>query len=152
MVKTTPINIREATEEDALDCLILFKQFHKESKVPYSWDVKKTQEVFLQTLPLENFCTFVAQKDEDVIGFICGMYSQPLFSSENIATEVAWFVNKEYRNSSAGFKLMKAYEEWAVNKGVKYIGMTYLEDITDLSEIYEKKGYVKAETQYMKEF
>ena len=152
MVKTTPINIREATEEDALDCLILFKQFHKESKVPYSWDAKKTQEVFIQTLPLENFVTFVAERENDVVGFICGLYAEPFFSSEKISTEVAWFVNKEYRNSTAGFRLMKAYEEWAKGKGVKYVGMTYLENITDLSEVYEKKGYSKAETQYMKEF
>jgi len=152
VVKTTPINIREATEEDALDCLILFKQFHKESKVPYSWDAKKTQEVFIQTLPLENFVTFVAERKDDVVGFICGMYAEPFFSSEKISTEVAWFVNKEYRNSTAGFRLMKAYEEWAKGKGVKYVGMTYLENITDLSEVYEKKGYSKAETQYMKEF
>ena len=152
MVKTTPINIREATEEDALDCLILFKPFHKESKVPYSWDAKKTQEVFIPTLPLENFVTFVAERENDVVGFICGMYAEPFFSSEKISTEVAWFVNKEYRNSTAGFRLMKAYEEWAKGKGVKYVGMTYLENITDLSEVYEKKGYSKAETQYMKEF
>ncbi len=152
MVKTTPINIREATEEDALDCLILFKQFHKESKVPYSWDAKKTQQVFVQTIPLENFVTLVAEREDEVVGFICGMYAEPFFSSEKISTEVAWFVSKEYRNSTAGFRLMKAYEEWALSKGVKYVGMTYLENITDLSEIYEKKGYTKAETQYMKEF
>lgn len=152
MVKITPTNIREATEEDALDCLILFKQFHKESKVPYSWDAKKTQTVFLQTLPLENFVTLVAERDGDVVGFICAMYSEPFFSSEKISTEVAWYVNKEHRNSTAGFRLMKAYEEWATDNNVKYVGMTYLENITDLSEIYEKKGYSKAETQYMKEF
>jgi len=152
VVKTTPINIREATEDDVLDCLMLFKQFHKESEVPYSWDAKKTQQVFIETLPLENFTTLVAERDGDVVGFICAMYSQPLFSSDNIATEVAWFVNKDNRNSRAGFKLMKSYEEWAISKGVKYVGMTYLENITDLSEIYEKKGYLKAETQYLKEF
>ncbi len=152
MVKTTPTNIREATEEDALDCLILFKQFHKESKVPYSWDAKKTQEVFVQTLPLDNFVTLVAEINNEVVGFICAMYSEPFFSSEKISTEVAWFVNKEYRNSTAGFRLMKSYEDWARGKGVKYIGMTYLENVTDLSEVYEKKGYSKAETQYMKEF
>jgi GNAT superfamily N-acetyltransferase len=80
------------------------------------------------------------------------MYGQPLFSSETLATEIAWYVNKDHRTSTAAFRLMKAYEEWALSKGVKYVGMTYLEDITDLSEIYEKKGYSKAETHHIKEF
>ena len=47
---------------------------------------------------------------------------------------------------------MKAYEEWAVDHGIKFIGMAYLERVSDLSKYYEKKGYVKAETHYMKEF
>ena len=152
MVKTTPTKIREATEDDVLDCLILFKQFHKESKVPYSWDAKKTQQVFIETLPLPNFTTLVAERDNEIIGFICAMFSEPFFSSEKVSTEVAWYVNKDSRGSTAAFKLLKAYEEWATSQGVKYVGMTYLENVTDLSEVYEKKGYSKAETHYMKEF
>tara|TARA_R110001606_G_scaffold248310_1_gene396332 strand:- start:7192 stop:7650 length:459 start_codon:yes stop_codon:yes gene_type:complete len=152
VVKTTPINIRKAVEEDVLDCLILFKQFHKESKLPYSWDAKKTQEAIISSFPIDNYEILVAEQGEEIVGLLACMYSQPLFSSESISTEIAWYVNKDHRNSTAGFRLMKAYEEWAVGKGVKYVGMTYLENITDLSEIYEKKGYLKAETQYMKEF
>ena len=152
MVKTTPINIRKAVEEDVLDCLILFKQFHKESKVPYSWDAKKTQEAIISSFPTDNYEILLAEKDEEILGLIACMYGQPLFSSETLATEIAWYVHKDHRTSTAAFRLMKAYEEWALSKGVKYIGMTYLEGITDLSQIYEKKGYSKAETHHIKEF
>ena len=47
---------------------------------------------------------------------------------------------------------MSTYEEWAEGRGAKYIGMAYLEEIADLSKVYKKKGYIKAETHYMKEF
>lgn len=152
MLKTTTINIREAVEDDLLDCLMLFKQFHKESKLPYSWDAKKTQDVFLATLPMEDVNVFVAETDGEIVGYICCQVMEPLFSSEKVASEIAWFVNKDYRKTSAGFRLMSAYEEWAEGRGAKYIGMAYLEEIADLSKVYKKKGYVKAETHYMKEF
>jgi len=152
VVKTTPINIRKAVEEDVLDCLILFKQFHKESKVPYSWDAKKTQEAIINSFSTDNYEVFVAEKDEEIIGLLAAMYGQPLFSSETLATEIAWYVSKDYRKSTAAFRLMKAYEEWALSMGVNYVGMTYLEGITDLSKIYEKKGYTISETHYLKEF
>lgn len=152
MLKTTGINIRKAVEDDLLDCLMLFKQFHKESKLPYSWDAKKTQALFLQTLPMKEIETFVAEIDGDVVGFIVCQYMEPPFSSDKVSTDIAWFVNKDHRNTSAGFRLMKAYEDWAVGHGIKFIGMAYLERVSDLSKYYEKKGYVKAETHYMKEF
>ena len=82
MLKTTGINIRKAVEDDVLDCLMLFKQFHKESKLPYSWDAKKTQALFLQTLPMEEIETFVAEIDGDVVGFIVCQVMEPLFSSD----------------------------------------------------------------------
>ncbi|AFM54649.1 GCN5-related N-acetyltransferase [Celeribacter phage P12053L] len=151
MLKTTTINIREAVEDDLLDCLMLFKQFHKESKLPYSWDAKKTQDIFLATLSMEDVNVLVAETDGEIVGYICCQVIEPLFSSEKVASEIAWFVNKEYRKTSAGFRLMSAYEEWAVGRGAKYIGMAYLEEIADLSKVYKKKGYVKAETHYMKE-
>lgn len=146
------IIIRSATKDDMLDCLVLFKQFHRESKLPYGFDVQKTQNVFNETLNIESFKTFVAEKDGDLIGFICCMYMEPLFSTDRVSTDIAWFVSKEHRNSSAGFRLLKQYEEWALQCNIKYVGIAYLERVTDLSKVYEKKGYVKAETHYMKEF
>ena len=151
MVKTTPINIRKAVEEDVLDCLILFKQFHKESKLPYSWDAKKTQEAIIKSLPTDNYEIFVAEKDNELIGLLACLYGEPIFSSARIATEIAWFVNKEHRTTTAGFRLLKTYENWALTKGADFVAMTYLEDTTDLSDIYEKKGYLKSEPNYIKE-
>ncbi len=152
MLKTTGINIRKAVEDDLLDCLMLFKQFHKESKLPYSWDAKKTQAVFLQTLALEEIEVFLAEVDGETVGYLCCQVMEPLFSTEKVATEIAWFIHKDYRKTSAGFRLMTTYEEWALSQGAKYVNMAYLESIADLSKVYEKKGYVKAETHYMKEF
>ena len=72
MQETQVSKIRKATEDDLLDCLLLFKQFHKESKLPYSWDAKKTQEVFLQTLPMKEVETFVAEVDGEIAGYLVG--------------------------------------------------------------------------------
>ena len=151
MLKTQESKIRTATPDDLLDCLMLFKQFHKESQLPYSWDAKKTQEVFLKTLPMKEVETFVAEVDGEIAGYLVGQVTEPLFSSQKVASEIAWFVSKDYRHTKAGFKLMSFYENWAKEQGAKFIGMAYLENIADLGKVYKRMGYTKAETHYMKE-
>lgn len=151
VLKTTGINIREAVEDDLLDCLMLFKQFHKESKVPYNWDKTKTSNVFTASLSLENIAVLVAENEEGILGFICGLIAEPIFSNQKVASELAWFVNKDYRNTSAGFRLLKSYEEWAIKNKANFITMAYLENVTDLAKIYTKMGYSKTETNYVKE-
>lgn len=151
MLKTTGINIRNAVEEDLLDCLMLFKQFHKESKIPHTWSGSKAEQVFKASLESDTFNVIVATLDKEIIGFIvCLVYELP-FAVERIATDVAWFVHKDYRNTSAAFRLLSEYEKWAKEKGAKYINLAYLENVSDLSRVYTKRGYKKAETHYTKE-
>tara|TARA_R110002126_G_scaffold114034_4_gene252624 strand:- start:1601 stop:2062 length:462 start_codon:yes stop_codon:yes gene_type:complete len=143
-------NIREAEEKDLISCLILFKEFFKESKFDVKWSQERIVTVFQSSLTNPNFVLFVSENQEEIVGFIAGAVSNPLFSNDIIATELAWFVTKEYRGSTTGFRLLKTFEDWAKEKNSVIISMADIEGLNNLSSIYLKKGYTKSETTYNK--
>jgi len=144
--------IREATEQDALDCLLLFKSFHKESDQPFKFDTNRTLETFLNSLgESSSIKFFVAELKGNIIGFVAGIVYQHLFSQDKTADELAWFVDKDHRGGSGAIRLLKTYEQWAIDQGVSCVTMSQIEDLADLSKLYNKLGYRKIEATFQKE-
>lgn len=87
--------------------------------------------------------------DHTPVGFLAALISVPLISRTRIATEAAWFVQKDHRGRSS-LKLLEGFEYWA-RKVVKadFIQVANLANL-DLSGFYTKRGYTKLETAYMK--
>jgi GNAT superfamily N-acetyltransferase len=67
------------------------------------------------------------------------------------ATELAWFVSKDYRGKPASLRLIKAFEKWAKESGANQIGMGDIQGISSLEKLYNRLGYERAETVYLKE-
>lgn len=87
-------------------------------------------------------------------GFIVGMIAPSFLHPGKLqAQELAWYVEPEFRGTSTAIKLMKMYEAEAIKRGCKEIGMVCLEalDPVRTGNIYEKLGYNKYETHYIKE-
>lgn len=84
-------------------------------------------------------------------GMIIGFCDSPPFSSDRMATELAWWVDEDKRGSRDSLLLFKAYEDWALRVGAKIKQMAMLDDVTDLSKFYEKQGYRPAERSYIKD-
>lgn len=83
-------------------------------------------------------------------GFIAGFITPFHFGDIVQATEVAWWVEPEYRKEGVGDKLLEAFEYWAKNKmGCAVVTMAGLDD--KLNKFYEKKGYLLSEFIYSKE-
>jgi GNAT superfamily N-acetyltransferase len=82
-------------------------------------------------------------------GFIAGVAKEFTFGDVRIATELAWWVEPEHRASKVGKELLDAFEYWAEQVGCKAITMICLDE--NLSQYYEKRGYVLAELAYMKD-
>ena len=84
------------------------------------------------------------------VGFLAGMASPFLFGPHLIASEIAWWIEQEKRNSGIGKELVEAFEYWAKNvAGCTMITLTSLDD--NVGKFYEKKGYALYERAYMKE-
>lgn len=143
-------SIREAEEKDLISCLLLFKEFFKESKITVTWSQNRVVSVFKSSLNNPNIVIFVAEFKNEIIGFITGTILQPLFSEDIVSTELAWFVTQEHRGSTAALRLFKTFEEWSKKNKAVLISMSDIEDINNLSTFYNKKGYKKTETTYTK--
>lgn len=87
-------------------------------------------------------------------GFIVGMIAPSFLHPGRLqCSELAWYVEPEYRGSSAAIRLMMMYEAEALSRGCHEIGMVCLEALNPEStgRIYEKLGYNKHETHFIKE-
>lgn len=87
-------------------------------------------------------------------GFIVGFIAPSFLNPGRLqAQELAWYVEPEFRGTSTAIKLMKMYEAEALSRGCKEIGMVCLEALNPEStgRIYEKLGYNKHETHFIKE-
>lgn len=86
-------------------------------------------------------------------GFICGVKGYLLANFDvMVGTELAWWVNEEFRNSSAGLKLLSAAEKRAKQIGIKYWTMAYMMSSMpeSIKRIYESTGYIENESLYTK--
>jgi len=143
--------IREASEEDIFDILILAKEFSKESPITHKWNKEKTEHFLLSALTNTNTIIFVLEEDDEIVGAIIGLLNEMYMSQTLVATELAWFVTKAYRGKKGSLMLMTTFENWAKENGANYTCMGDIHGITTLEKLYTKKGYSKCETTYMKE-
>ncbi len=143
--------IREASEEDIFDILILAREFSRESPVTHKWDKEKTEHFILSAITNTNTTIFVLEEGSEIVGAIIGLLNEMYMSQTLVATELAWFVSKEYRGKKGSLMLMTTFENWAKKNGANYTCMGDIHGITTLEKLYTKKGYSKCETTYMKE-
>jgi len=74
-------------------------------------------------------------------------------ASELVAQELFWFVDEDYRNTSAGIRLLLALEESAKSMGAKKMMMLCLEELDGekVSKMYHKLGYAPQEQTFVKD-
>ena len=151
MQETQVSKIRSATPDDVFDILILAKEFSKEAPSSHKWNKEKTEQFILSALQNTNMTIFVIDVGGEIEGALVGLLSELYMSHTVQATELAWFVSKDYRGKPASLRLIKAFEKWAKEGGATQIGMGDIEGITSLENLYNRLGYERAETVYLKE-
>lgn len=147
------MTLRLATVDDVPEFLRMARLFHHTSPysgIPFSEDrILQYFEIALQN-PLSVIC-ILSEQDGDVRGMICGVCDAPPFSDLKVATELAWWMDEEYRHSRDSLDLFKAYEEWARRAGASLCQMALLSSSPDLTKLYERSGYQLTERTFLKE-
>jgi GNAT superfamily N-acetyltransferase len=151
VLKTQESKIRTATPDDVFDILILAKEFSKEAPSSHKWNKDKTEQFLVSSLSNTNMEIFVIDVGGEIEGALVGLLSELYMSHTVQATELAWFVSKDYRGKPASIRLMKAFEKWAKESGANQVGMGDIEGISSLKNLYNRLGYERAETVYLKE-
>jgi RimJ/RimL family protein N-acetyltransferase len=137
-----------ATTEDVAEILDMSMKFMSETGY-----TKYSDEQNIRNL-IESIVT--GRQDQMIIllkpgvGFIAGQATPFVFGPHYIASEIAWWINEEHRQTGAGADLLEAFEYWAKNvAGCTLITLTSLD--AKVGKFYEKKGYKLHERAYMKE-
>lgn len=103
-------------------------------------DMKKRMEIIDAT---PGYFTFVASKDDIVVGMI-GIRMQQSYVSNDLKTQIAALVTKkQYQGQGVGKALIKHVEAWIQEKGFNalYLTSAIKEERLDAHEFYKKLGY-----------
>lgn len=144
------INIREIKTEDHNDIYLLNIEFNAKLSIFSAEKVKERIEYILQNT---KDIIFVAEREEEIIGYIHGSPYELLYS-DSLINVLGFVVKEKYRNNGVGNMLIEHLEHWAKNKG--FYGMKLLTHPVRVNahKFYERHGYIytKDQKNYMKVF
>lgn len=145
------MQVRQAKEDDIFDVLVLANQFSREAPDMYRWEKNKFETQIKGAVDRPDHVLLVSEEDDGFIsGFILGLVTETYVNTKRVATELAWFVSKDYRGGRQSLKLLNAFEEWGSVVNADYISMSDIKGIKDLSNLYLKKGFEEVETAYVR--
>lgn len=150
--------IRIATKFDIPQLVNLMRQYSKHSPVE---ELRHNQnpshvEQLLHTLIAGMGIIWVAEGGEDgdeLVGMLIAMRQPNIWNPRVLLLqELAFWVEEDYRHTSIGYRLLRAYEDWAqdeYDRGV-IVGWT-ISKLADSEFEPERKGYKLIESTYLKE-
>lgn len=146
--------IRPADDSDLADVVQMARKFHactEYTEIPF--DEETAGELFYASVA-QGLC-FVAERNESLVGFILGLaFPSVLNKSVQMGSELAWWVDPEYRGSILSLKLLRHIEQAAQHMGLKAWSMICLESLSpnEIEDIYLRSGYRKTERAFIKFF
>lgn len=66
-----------------------------------------------------------------------------------LARETLWWIDPAHRGSAAP-RMLDAYETWAAAQGCQFAGMVGMGDDPIVAKLYQRRGYARAETHFLK--
>jgi N-acetylglutamate synthase-like GNAT family acetyltransferase len=139
--------IRQATQAD-IDMLTILAN----KMVDTTLFTHISRERIAKILSVPTAVVFVAEAKE-IVGFICGALHEQFFTQQKFASDMALFVEPKHRSSSAAYRLVKAFENWAKEKSASHIwlGQSVGQNIDDTAKFYTRLGYSLAGVNAVKE-
>jgi GNAT superfamily N-acetyltransferase len=142
------MTVRRATTADRGAVLAMAWRFLEESQYRALLEGSVAHLETLIDVLLEGGAIFVADNGADVVGMIAGVTQTHPITGAVTATEFAWWVEPEFRGSSAGGRLLKAFEGWARFQRAAVIQMIAPVGAEELEGFYRRRGYEEVETTF----
>lgn len=128
--------------------------FFSESKLPGELDFDYWMGRWESLIKdLDIGAIFVYESDGKVKGILGGLCVRCTMTGQLEAIESFWYMQNECRGTSAGVRLLKAFEQWAEKKGASRIKMAHLANLnaTTMASMYQRLAYDPLEVVYSKE-
>jgi GNAT superfamily N-acetyltransferase len=94
----------------------------------------------------DHYQAFVAEQDEQAVGYLIGSCLNQLYMSVNPVAEIEnMFVAEPFRRSGAGGQLVEAFKEWAREEGAAHLKVGALTRNHPAVSFYRKQGFVDME-------
>jgi GNAT superfamily N-acetyltransferase len=141
------MEVRSVRDEDVDQCVELGKLMWAESPVfsSHELDTDKFKSLAGMCLHDDAFMGFVAIHDDRVVGFWAGSIQSFWYSDDRIIRDFVFYVDLNFRGTSAAYRLIRAVEMWAKSSGVSEIGigLSSLVDIEKTTCFFDRMGYSK---------
>lgn len=148
------MKIREITQGDVQTVLELAKDMHKESWfAAYDFDEAKAASIWERKQLFPNdWCLLLAEDNDQIIGVFVGFIVEHFFGRDRLSSDLILYVDPAHRGGTAAMRLVKAYEEWARNAGVKEIqlGIATNVHVDRTARLFEKLGFGDRAVMYRK--
>jgi len=136
------IVIREAELQDLDGVLVLAKQLATSFVV----HGEPFQRSFKQILTMKSAQLLVAQKDNQLIGYLLGFEHPAFYANGTVSWVEELYIESEFRAEGVGKSLMHAFEKSEEQKGSRLVALA-----TRRAELfYESIGYEKSATYFKK--
>jgi len=142
--------IRQANKYDKTEIIEMMKRFRAESHIKQYQEIDNEEywSQLLDSIFAGAGIVYIAEGK----GLIMGLIAPVIWSNKHYAMhELAWWVKPEFRNGTAGYKLVKAYIEYG--KKLKEEGRIILFTLSKLpltpSIDYAKLGFNKVDENWM---
>lgn len=156
------MTVRVATVEDLPAIVRMAARFRRETAYAGHVDEDVDQLEKLTRFLVEHGVVFVAdthtysdqvkERERNLVGMLGAMVVANVVDNVLTGTEVAWWVDPEYRGrGTAGVRLLAAVEAWAVTQGARRFQMIAPAANARVGELYRRRGYTEIETIWQRE-
>ncbi|MGY5860676.1 MAG: GNAT family N-acetyltransferase [Candidatus Thorarchaeota archaeon] len=146
---TSGYDYRVATIDDLDSIVSLWREstaYHEEieDRFQYSSDAAKwTENYFSTQLPKDSFILFIANTDDDVVGFIEAvvMEKPPIHVHRKIGFIMSLFVRPQYRQKGVGSHLWSLTYDWLMKQKVTKFQLAVAAMNPNAIEFWKKLGF-----------
>lgn len=142
--------IRQANKYDKTQIIEMMQLFRKESKIEQYKDLDNIEywNKLLDSILAGQGIIYI----EDNVGLILGIVLPTIWCNKTLVMhELAWYVKPEYRNTSVGYRLLKAYIDYG--KQLKQEGrikmFTITKMVTSPDIKYDRFGFSKLDENWI---
>ena len=149
-----PLEYRLATERDVPAVTDLCQEFHGlsyQKTVPFDWDTMG--DWVSDRVSDSGSLVLGAWSGSDLVGSVIGLTFVPPYSNRVVAGDYIWYVKPEYRGGMVGVRLLRMFEDWALDAGAVQIltGATSGIKSERAALLLERLGFVPTGTALYKD-